>query len=188
MPNNKYGLVFNPQSLSCSSAEAKELIKKLQGAGFIGDEFGIEDYQANLVGENFLKMITFLGCSPQIELTPPDKDNWHNFCHIQCQYFQQPVYYKGMKRVRCSCSQCGARITEPLPDLNHWQPAQQMIRCSKCQEKRPVEQLNWRHGAGFGQFFISIHNIYPNEAVPSEQLMTLLNSFQGGWNYFYYEI
>ena len=184
---NRYGLVFNPRQLYFSQTDAEPLIAGLQKAGFIGETFSIDNYQAHLVGENFLKMVTFLGCSPQIELTPPDRENWHNFCHIQIQYFSEPIYYRGMNRTRCSCSQCGARITDKLPDLSQWQAEQQIIQCPKCQEKQPVEQLNWRQGAGFGQFFISVHNIYPNEAVPSDQLMKLLNSFYQGWNYFYYE-
>lgn len=188
MIKNNYGLVFNPQQLKFSRTDAERLIQKLIQSGFIGEEFNIGEYKACLAGESFLKMITFLGCSPQIELTPPTKENWHNFCHIQIQYFEQPVYYKGMSRIRCSCSKCGARIIEKLPYLSDWKPEKQTIECPKCQEILPVEKLNWRQGAGFGQFFITVHNIFPNEAIPSDPLMNELNSFVRDWNYFYYEV
>ena len=57
-----------------------------------------------------------------------------------------------------------------------------------CQQSTLTENLNWRHGAGFGQFFIVVNSVYPNEAVPTDKLMEILKSASNEtWDYFYFD-
>lgn len=191
--NSQYGLVFCPRSGKSEGNE--QLLDKLFNTGFLGEPFSLQ-YEGQskqqtgyLTGENFLKLITFLGCSPQLAVVPPNEySQWHHFCHIEIQQHQSPRYYKGLKHSKCSCPQCQSRVSKVLPDLAQWSPGSLQLVCPKCQQKTLVEDLSWRHSAGFGSLFIIIHSIYPSEAVPSDRLMELLNSgpFQD-WDYFYYE-
>jgi hypothetical protein len=78
-----------------------------------------------------------------------------------------------------------------LPEMQQWIPDSMHIVCPKCHQTSLVENLNWRHSAGFGTFFIIIHSIYPNEAVPTDQLLNIFKHESGSfepWDYFYYEL
>lgn len=198
---SQYAMVLYPQdSLIESFFEKKsginkeQLIEKLTNDGFLGDFFcvnydGQEEQTGYFIGDNFLKLITFLGCSPHLAVAlPKEISDWNHFCHIELQQFQSPKFFKGLNRPKCSCSQCKSRLTLKLSDLDSWTPGSMKMTCSKCQYVERVEELNWRHSAGFGAFFIVVHSVYPSEAIPTEQLMMLLkqNSLNQ-WDYFYYE-
>ena len=46
--------------------------------------------------------------------------------------------------------------------------------------------MNWRKSAGFARQFIEIFNVYPNEAVPADALLSALQQASGvTWKYFY---
>ena len=190
---NQYGMIFFSKNLNYQPDDISALIYGFQKEGFIGDSFVIspqtEEPTGYLIGDEFLKLITFLGCSPHIEVTPPEQlTDWGNFCYIELQSFQEPRFYKGLNQLKCSCPSCKSRVTKNLPNLDQWAPESQQVICSKCQQTTLPEDLNWRHGAGFGQFFIRVNSIYPNEAVPTEKLMGLLKFITNeNWDYFYFE-
>ncbi len=193
--NSQYDMVFYPQDLEYVPGALNELLSNLKTAGFIGDSFAVpssnkkSEPKGYLIGEDFLKLITFLGCSPHIEVTPSESmTDGGNFCYIEILQFQKPKYFKGLNHPKCSCPQCKSRVTKVLPELEQWIPDSQWVSCPKCRQNTLTENLNWRHSAGFGQFFIVVHSIYPNEAVPTDKLMNLLRSVSHkDWDYFYYE-
>jgi hypothetical protein len=186
---SQYGLVFCPKSLTFASEKGVELLSQLENAGFIGASFDVLKQQGYLIGDKFLKLITFLGCSPHIDISPPQNlSDWGNFCHIEINSTRNPQFFKGLKRPKCSCPHCKSRVNTMLAELEQWAPETQTLQCPKCQQTVLVEQLNWRHGGGFGQFFIVVNSIYPNEAIPTDKLMSLLSSASDEpWDYFYYE-
>ena len=185
----RYGLAFCPTLLTYSPPLEQEFIAELQKEGFIGETFNAHQQNGYLIGDHFLKLITFLGCSPHIEVSPPAQlSDWHKFCYVEIQSFDTPQYFKGVNTPKCSCPHCRARVSQVLSELESWAPGQQALVCPKCQENSPVENLNWRHGAGFGRFFLIVNSIYPNEAVPADRLMNLLaDSTRQPWDYFYFE-
>lgn len=187
--NSLYGLVFYPRALDYQTKDTEQLISRLQTDGFIGNFFESQGQTGYLIGEDFLKLVTFLGCAPHIEVTPPEhKKDWGNFCYIEIKLFQHPRYFKGLNKPKCSCPHCKSRIVQALPDMEQWTVGAQQLVCPKCQQSTLTEQLNWRHGAGFGQFFIVVNSVYPNEAVPTDKLMGLLKSANNEtWDYFYFE-
>lgn len=191
---SNYGMVFYPENHKFVPENRDALLVSLQSEGFIGDFFLVNENQQDeqsgyLIGEEFLKLITFLGCSPQIQVTPPKTiSEWGNFCYIEIQQFGKPRYFKGLNQPKCSCPQCKSRVTRALPSMAEWLPGIQQVICPKCGQVTLTENLNWRHGAGFGQLFIVVHSIYPNEAVPTDKLMRLLLSASNQtMNYFYFE-
>jgi len=203
MIKSQYDMIFYPQELDLSPASLKadeppeldHLIRQLQTEGFIGNYFSTryaphkETLSGYFIGDNFLKLITFLGCSPHIEVVIPEQiEQWRSFCYIEIQYQHSPVFFKGLNKPKCSCPVCRARITQALPDMQQWTPAASQVVCPKCQTTSWLEDLNWRHSAGFGQLFLIVHSVYPNEAVPTDKLMNLLDSevFKN-WEYFYSE-
>lgn len=57
------------------------LIARLSDLGFVGAGYG-ETPGVYLAGPRFLQLITFLGCSPHLQLEPP-ADGSEDFCHIR---------------------------------------------------------------------------------------------------------
>ena len=198
--NSQYGMVFYPQNAcfqNIGSETRNQMLAGLSNEGFLGEFFSIryegqkEAQTGYLIGDKFLKLITFLGCSPHLAVSPPEKiADWGNFCHIEIQQYQSPVFFKGLNNSRNSCPQCKSRVAKMLPKMEQWEPDSMHIVCPKCHQTSLAEDLNWRHSAGFGTFFIIIHSVYPHEAVPTEQLLNIFrhasDSFEQ-WDYFYYE-
>ncbi len=49
-----------------------------------------------------------------------------------------------------------------------------------------VKSSDWKNTAGCGRFFISLHGIYPQEAIPTSHLLQVLEKISGtAWSYFY---
>lgn len=197
--NSQYGMVFYLQNAgfqNIGSENSNQVLAGLSNEGFLGEFFSIryegqkEAQTGYLIGDKFLKLITFLGCSPHLAVSPPEKiADWGNFCHIEIQQYQSPIFFKGLNNSRSSCPQCKSRVAKTLPEMQQWVPDSMHIVCPKCHQTSLAEDLNWRHSAGFGTFFIIIHSIYPNEAVPTEQLLSLFKlESSENWDYFYYEL
>lgn len=186
---SQYGLVFYPLRLDYQPKNTEPFISKLQAQGFLGESFQAHGHSGYLIGEDFLKLLTFLGCAPHIEIAPPEQlSNWVNFCYVEIRQFQQPHYFKGLNKPKCSCPHCRSRVVNALPDMSQWLPGTLTLTCPKCQQSVLAEALNWRHGAGFGQFFIMVNSVYPSEAVPTDKLMALLHTISNEhWDYFYFE-
>lgn len=187
--SSRYGLVFYPRALDYQPKSINQFLARLQSGGFIGSFFQSNGRSGYLIGDDFLKQVTFLGCAPHIEVSPPEQmAAWGNFCYIEIRQFQSPHYFQGLNHLKCSCPYCQSRVVKALPDMAQWAANSQPVICPKCQQASLIENLNWRHGAGFGQFFIVVNSIYPNEAVPTDNLMAILYSAcDVSWDYFYFE-
>jgi hypothetical protein len=61
-----------------------------------------------------------------------------------------------------------------------------VITCPTCGETSPPWAYDWKQKAGFGRLLIRIEEVFPGEAVPTPELMDLLQSSAGcSWRYFY---
>ena len=151
----------------------------------IDAQFLCEDKPHNnqsLAGDNFLSLITFLGCSPNINLQPVEGEN-HCFISV-IQQTQEAECLGYTQTVNPKCPVCKKRINNwKIPD---WQKAGQLCHCDKCQNKTLYSELNWKHECGFARCGFEISHIYPHEAVPTDQLLNSLSEFSGfDWEYCY---
>ncbi len=135
-----------------------------------------------LAGDKFLGLITFLGCSPNINLAPiaGEQHCYISFIapteHAECLGFTQTVNPK--------CPNCKKRIANWKND--NWQRTGEICICDKCQSRHLYAELNWKQECGFARGGFETHHIYPHEAVPTDQLLDLLDQFSGfKWNYCY---
>lgn len=156
------------------------ILRAISNINFINSN----EYHANhyLPGENFLSLITFLGCSPNINLEPtPDESH----CYISL--------LAPSKQARClgytsscnpKCPSCKKRISDWK--TNNWQEPNTICRCDKCATETAYAQLNWKNECGFGCCGFEVTHIYPHEAVPTDQLMEALHEQTGiEWIYSY---
>jgi hypothetical protein len=144
-------------------------------------EYGEQSYQ---VGDRFFDAFLFLGCSPNIELTPSTDDPQQPFCYLQLESRVTPQLLMG-KNLKAACPQCKQRFSAEQKQTVDEQGAIS-IHCKNCGSIQPVQQIAWRKTAAYGKTGLSLWNIYEGEAVPSDQLLTLLQQQSGvQWRYSY---
>ncbi len=177
MPISK--LIFFPNSIH-ATVSTQTLLQSL-----INSEFIISDaHEKNhyLPGERFLSLITFLGCSPNINLFPTaDK----NHCFISfIEPSEQASCIGHTSTVNPKCPACKKRIANwKIPD---WKSPKRICACDKCQQQTPYAELNWKQECGFARCGFVVNHIYPHEAVPTDHLLGALKQACGfEWSYCY---
>ena len=159
------------------------LAETLAGAGMLGAPYDGRE-NAFLVGERFLQLVTFMGCSPHIELDPPG-GNSDDFCHVLIHTYAVPRLMVGSNTRAPRCPVCGKPGAVAAAALARRDPALP-VPCDHCGTRNPVASLKWRRDAGFGRLFVEVRSVFPGEAVPVEGLFRTLAETTGGpWNYFY---
>lgn len=113
-------------------------------------------------GNNFVSLLTFLGCSPNIELESQDDKP---YCYIEIETSQKTQFVSGENTKFPSCPHCKKPLKNTL--------------CSRCDKKIDPTKLNWRKSAFVASSWITIGNIYELEAVPNDQLLSALKNETG---------
>ena len=138
-------------------------------------------------GDNFVQLITFMGCSPHLVFEPP-ADGSDNFCHVKIQTSKQPVLFTGQQTAPPRCPSCRFRIADWKNDIDNWikKPVTSQWQCPKCENLCSPVELDWRQSGGGAKTWVEITNIFPGEAVPVDLLMSKLKALSGeNWRYFY---
>ena len=172
-------LIFFPESTE-KTIDKQTLLTALINLQFIVAERHEKNHY--LPGDFFLSSITFLGCSPNINLMPVEGET-HCFISIieqtddiKCLGYTQTINPK--------CPDCKKRINNwKIPE---WQLAGAVCTCDKCQAQSPYAELNWKHECGFARCGFEVSHIYPHEALPTDQFLEklrLASSFD--WDYCY---
>jgi hypothetical protein len=181
-------LVLHPRHANFALTSWDELIARLREVEFLDNPLNKEHQNRFLVGERFLQYITFMGCSPAVELSPPT-DGSLDFCHIHfSEIYPEPHFRSASQNVFARCPQCRKRISIWEQAVSLWSkdPFAVNINCDKCAEQVSLYQLGWRHTAGFARMFIDISSIYPQEGIPTDQFLSLLETQTGAqWDYFF---
>ena len=179
-------LVFHCAEPDIVPADIPALINQLQNIGFIGESWqppsGIAG-ERYLIGENFLSLVTFMGCAPAIELAPISGEPGSTaFCHFEISPVAAKIeFIRGREHIVSRCPHCRQRHAS-------WQtiPDDLIYSCDKCGVETHLAHYDWKNSAGCGRFFISLHGIYPQEALPTSHLLLLFEKASGQkWSYFY---
>jgi len=164
--------------------DASFLAAALTEAGFLGIPLAGRK-GAFALGDQFLQLVTFAGCSVQVELYPNSDSP---FCHIRIVGpFELPVFQSGRNTRPPRCPNCRTPLRDWKRALAAWDGSQpEPIACTTCGEAGPPWTYDWKEKAGFGRLFIQVEEVFPGEAVPTPGLMDLLaDSSSGEWRYFY---
>ncbi len=160
------------------------LTARLSEAGLLGTPLEGGNH-AFAVGERFLQLVTFAGCSVRIELSPVGDAP---FCHIRFTGpFQWPVFLSGRNTRPPRCRNCRSPLRNWKETAPAWdKAAPTSVTCPSCGEASPPWDYDWKEKAGFGRLFIQIEEIFPGEATPTPELMALLSGSSGcEWRHFY---
>ena len=189
-------LVLHPRDANFALTSWDGLIARLREVAFLGEQLeeplnkplNKERQNRFLVGERFLHYITFMGCSPAVELAPLT-DGSQDFCHIHfSDITPEPRFRSASQNVFARCPHCRKRISNWEQAVSNWSKDSSTVNfhCDKCAEPVSLTQLGWRHTAGFARLFIDIYSIYPQEGIPTDQFLSLLETETGTqWDYFY---
>ncbi len=153
MWNSEYKLYLYPEK-SDYQADSKELILLLKKLGLVGGFLSQNRYAA---GDSFLSLLTFMGCSPNIELEPQDNKP---YCYIEINSTKKAQFISGRNTKYPPCPYCKEKLNNKV--------------CSNCNETLDVAKTNWRKSAFIASSWICIGNIYELEAIPSDQLLNAL--------------
>jgi len=185
-------LVLSPKPEIATTPNLENILIYLQQHQFVGIPLQNHLQQTLtshnfLVGEAFLHLITFMGCSPYIELEPQLDGKSFCYIHIDGPWTELQLRYSD-KTQSPRCHICHKRITTWKETLELWlaQPINNIIECPHCSNKQSLLDLSWRKDAGCGYLFINVENIFPGEAVPVPKFLTKLATITNTtWQYFY---
>lgn len=130
------------------------LIARLSDLGFVGAGYG-ETPGVYLAGPRFLQLITFLGCSPHLQLEPP-ADGSEDFCHIRLRGpFRTARLLSAGNTRPPRCPGCGKGLTNWRQLESLWAKggSGSEIGCAACGRSANPAELDWRRKAGFGTLF-----------------------------------
>ena len=183
-------LILHPKSPDTIPSDSTGLVGMLQSLEFIDGTIEFEGNTHYRPGEDFLQLMTFLGCSPVVALGEPGLTG-EDFCHVAFQGPETQTVFIGGRNVKPPrCPTCGHRYQQWQELVSAWEHAGEtyMPTCPDCGSEHPLSALKWRQCAGFGRFFIKVWGIFEGEAVPSDRLMAALEQHSGmAWSYFYYQ-
>lgn len=180
-------LILVPKFFDAIPVDCDALIATLHEKRFIGDAIEINGAVHYRPGEEFMMLVTFLGCSPMIATEELDNSS-EQFCHIAIEGpWEQPRFLAGANIKIPRCPNCGHRYDEWQAMVDRWRAdPYAMVSCPACGDNTAAPQLRWRKCAGFGRFFIKVWGIFESEAVPSPNLISLLQRVTGiDWQHFY---
>lgn len=142
------------------------------------------------IGDHFLHYISFLGCAPAVQFEPAaDASGAASFIHWYVSpALPRPRWIIDQQHGLPRCHFCQSRIDNWREQMhNIAEPADNTrLFCPHCQRDNTLLELDWRQGAGYARQFVSVMNIYPKEALPTDALLHQLGHKTGmAWRYFY---
>ena len=162
-------------------ANLESLTGTLHDLGLLGMRTSSEVSAEFVAGEQFLKLLMFLGCSPQVVLDPDTAQPGQSVCYIRLLVYQTAIFIAAAARPAARCSNCRAAVD--LPSVVTYAAD---CRCQNCGKRHRLADLDWRQAAGFARCFVEIYGIYPQEAVPSNKLLNGLRAYSHcDWKHFY---
>jgi hypothetical protein len=182
-------LVFTPADPFHLPPDIPAIIERLRRIEFCAEPVSGLNGHHYLLGRRFMQLVSFMGCSPFIHLQPTEDDQ--PFCHLIVDGpYPEPVFLQGRNTTPPSCEQCRKRIPDWQPLIEQWRrrPQTFLATCPHCGHRQNPVSYNWRQSAGCGRLFLYVENIFPNEAIPSPELLKALEEEERNclaWSYFY---
>jgi hypothetical protein len=169
-------LLLYSKSAQPATHSASSLLDPLRDIGLIANAC-TERAGDYLPGEAFVNLVSFLGCSPDIALTPDDGEH---YCFIRLHDSTlSPHLYQGINTRAPRCSHCQQAMAD-------WLECEKQDYCDRCSLADRISGWQWRRQGALSCWVIELMNIYPHEAVPSSQLLTFLETASGvEWGYAY---
>jgi hypothetical protein len=184
-------LILAPREVE-ACPDRDRIVGILSEAGFIADR--IPDREcAYRVGPEFSALISFVGCAVAIASDPQAGDP---FCHVVVPPASAHLRWCHGRNTRAPrCPGCRTRLSDwPLRVAQFEQSTRthgsdrqdSSVVCPSCGESRPIWSWDWKQQGGFARLLVQVEEIFPGEAVPTEEFLDLLERESGcAWRYLY---
>lgn len=142
---------------------------------------------AYAAGDDFMRWISFAGCSSFVNLESESPDD-EAFCHLRLRQSHSdfPLFVSGANTKAPLCPNCKTPWELWSEAMPGWPENREKIHCPHCQQPLNPLRLNWRRQAGFGRLLLECWNIFPGEARPIDGLFQELEKVTGvTWGYFF---
>ncbi|MEW6132057.1 MAG: hypothetical protein AB1591_02670 [Pseudomonadota bacterium] len=175
IPMADHFLLLYPKNPAWAPARLAPLLDALKAIGFLGTEHSAGLYGA---GPEYLSLVSYLGCSPQIALGDNEAATTIRIAGI----FDAPRFVQDANLKPPRCPQCRKMLDKPAAPVE----AGGNLRCNHCGHSGNACDFDWRRSAACGRVFIGIANVFESEAVPGEALADCLRKASGeAWDYCY---
>lgn len=129
-------------------------------------------------GPEYLSLVSYLGCSPQISLGENEEATTIRLSGI----YPAARFMAGKNLKRPRCPQCRQTLAGQRLSGDFGEP----LCCDDCGCTSQAHAFDWRRSAAFGRVFVEISNVFESEAVPGEALTDCLQKATGEeWEYCY---
>jgi hypothetical protein len=168
-------LVLFPKNPAWAPESLAPLADALRRIGLVGAEREPNQFNA---GPEYLGLVTYLGCSPQVTLGEHEAATAIRIAGV----FDRPQFVHGSNLKAPRCTHC--RKTMEMEDSPSG--PDEKLSCPYCGHPGALHEFDWRHSAAFGRVFVEISNVFESEAVPGETLTDCLEQAGGeAWDYAY---
>ncbi|RMG55465.1 MAG: hypothetical protein D6717_07990 [Gammaproteobacteria bacterium] len=176
-------LVLTPRDATAAPAE-EALRLWCRETGLAGAPLGDHYLRA---GEDFLRLLVFLGCSPTVSFEMPDEAaiGSGSFYHVAITCLPAPTLRADRMTLTPRCPACREALQE-WREL--WPPGSPAVEaeCPSCAAGLRPEVLNWRRSAGVGSAFIEVLGIHAGTVQPAPALFERLKTVSGlEWQHFF---
>jgi DNA-directed RNA polymerase subunit RPC12/RpoP len=180
-------LVLTPEDPYLRPGKPAGILAQLHDIGFIGDRLADNDNRY-LLGDSFMQLVTFMGCSPSLQLAPGEPEQ--PFCHLLIDGpSDHPRLLWGRNTTPPRCANCRKRLQGWQTTFEAWrqEPPGWQAACPYCGHRQDPATYDFRQSAGCGCLFLLVENIFPQEAIPSPALLNRLQATTDNrpWRYFY---
>jgi hypothetical protein len=168
-------LVLYPKNPAWALQSPAMLAGALKTIGFLGAERSPGVYSA---GPDYLDLMTYLGCSPQVTLGDNEAATVIRISGV----LDAPQFLQGGNLKSPRCPQCRNSLQKP-PAV---QSANALLQCPHCGHAGQLHRFDWRRSAACARLFVEVSNVFESEAVPGETLADCLEQATGeAWDYCY---
>lgn len=183
-------LVLCPVDVNWVPSSTSLLIDDFTSLGLLGEPVAGLATARFYIGDHFLHYISFMGCAPSVQFEPAaDASGAASFIHWHVSPpFTQPRWVIDSQHGLPRCHFCQARIDNWREQMSNIAvpPDHTRLHCPHCHRDNTLLELDWRQGAGYARQYVSVVNIYPKEALPTDALLQQLGHKTGiAWRYFY---
>lgn len=136
-------------------------------------------------GPGFMRLLTFMGCSPSLGSGNPAND-YNRYSVEYCFGNRERVLITTSRVKAPPCPGCGQKSDAPVIDLVEDQSGKTVFRCPRCKASIPIQEIKWRHRLAEATDFIVVHGVFEGEVVPSDGLLDQLAEVSRvSWSYCY---
>lgn len=168
-------LVLYPRNPAWAPADTAAVADALKAVGLLG---AVRSPGVHCAGPEYLGLITYLGCSPQIALGENEAATAIGIRGV----FDVPQFVHGGNLKPPRCPRC-RKTLEPVAAAIS---ADDRLQCGHCGYAGDASEFDWRRSAACARLFVEISNVFESEAVPGEALADCLQQATGeAWDYCY---